>query len=163
MQVCSQMCKWAPCNSSSFTVLFHLPVKFNPHLNCNIQQSAFCRLIFLFFFFSFFISFFLSFFSFLFSFFLGGGGATSFPAKSYNFSVMGVFVGFPSSIARTCLQRGATICSKQGYNFELTLLAPSTCQIRMSACVGKPMLCLLMIFALRMLLCLRWAIRYSTV
>jgi len=89
-------------------------------------------------------------------------GPTSFPAKSYNFLVMtGVFDGFTFSIVRTCSQRGATICSKQDYNFELTLLALSTCQIRMSAYAGKPMLCPPMTFALRMLLCLRWVIRNS--
>jgi len=72
-----------------------------------------------------------------------------------------VFDGFNFSIVRTCSQHGATICSKQGYNFELTLLALSTCQIRMNAYAGKPMLCLLMTFALRMLLCSRWVIRNS--
>jgi hypothetical protein len=133
------MCKWSPYTSSSFTILFHLPIKFNPHFNCNIQQSAFYRLIF-------------------------QSPPYSLPAKSYNFSVMTrVFVGFAFSIVRTCLQRGATTCSKRGYNFELTSLALSTCQIRTNAYAGRPMLCLLMIFALRMLLCLRWVIRNSTV
>jgi hypothetical protein len=38
-----------------------------------------------------------------------------------NFPVMTeVFVGFAFSIVRTCLQRGATICIKQGSNSEQT-------------------------------------------